>query len=393
MLRVAGLFAGIGGLEMGLDSAGFHPALLCEIDPAATSVLKHRFPGVRLSADVHDLKRLPADVSLVCAGFPCQNLSSSGLKDGISGGQSSLVHHVFRLLERRPVDWVMIENVPFMLRLQRGEAINSIVGKLESLGYSWAYRVIDTQAFGIPHRRKRVYVVASRSGDPRRVLLAGDNPGFTASPPGRRWPFTKPIGFYWTEGTYATGLAYDAVPPLKGGSTIGIPSPPAALFPNRTVATPEIRDAERLQGFPADWTIAAERVGKRSSRWRLVGNAVSTFVARWIGEGIMRPREYDWTCDEELATASSWPDAAWGANGKRYVAPVSHFPVHRRPIGLVEFLRFPTAPLSVKATLGFLSRASKGNLRYPRGFIEALDRHARSAATVPVGGHGTRPLD
>jgi len=380
--RLAGLFAGIGGFELGFASAGHHPSLFCEIDPAAASVLKHRFPGVPLRRDIRDLKTLPKDVSVVCAGFPCQNLSSSGLKVGISGDQSSLVEHVFRLLARRPVEWVILENVPFMLSLQKGKAISIVVEGLELLGYRWAYRVIDSQAFGLPHRRKRVYIVASRRDDPRGVLLSRDNADFRPSPPGQEWSLSRPIGFYWTEGTYATGLAYDALPPLKGGSTIGIPSPPAALFPDRVAAMPDLRDAERLQGFPADWTIAAAKSGARSARWRLIGNAVTTLVARWIGEGIARPRAYHADNDSQLLPPYSWPDAAWGEDGRRYAADVSHFPVHRRRVGLSAFLRFPTLRLSKKATLGFLSRASKGNLRYPVGFIQALERHAKSMESL-----------
>jgi DNA (cytosine-5)-methyltransferase 1 len=71
------------------------------------------------------------------------------------------------------------------------------------------------------------------------------------------------------------GWAPDAVPTLKNGSTIGIPSQPAILFPNGAIVKPDIRDGERLQGFIADWTKPAEDVAKASKRWGLVGSAVS----------------------------------------------------------------------------------------------------------------------
>lgn len=91
------------------------------------------------------------------------------------------------------------------------------------------------------------------------------------------------FGFYWTEGTRGLGWAVDAIPTLKGGSSIGIPSPPAILLESREVVTPSIRDAERLQGFPTDWTQPAEEVTRKGQRWKLVGNAVSVPVAEWIG--------------------------------------------------------------------------------------------------------------
>lgn len=71
------------------------------------------------------------------------------------------------------------------------------------------------------------------------------------------------FGFYWTEGTRGLGAAVDAVPTLKGGSTIGIPSPPGILLPGGRVVTPRIEDAERLQGFEAGWTEPAEAVADR----------------------------------------------------------------------------------------------------------------------------------
>ena len=115
--HVAGLFAGIGGLELGLARAGHHTELLCEIEPGAVAVLRNRFPRVPVHEDVTTLKRLPRAVNLVVAGFPCQDLSQAGLTKGLGGLQSSLVDHVFRLLKVSDVPWVVLENVPFMLQL------------------------------------------------------------------------------------------------------------------------------------------------------------------------------------------------------------------------------------------------------------------------------------
>ncbi len=101
-------------------------------------------------------------------------------------------------------------------------------------------------------------------------------------------------GFYWTEGVRGLGWAVDAVPTLKGGSTIGIPSPPAIWMPDGEIVVPEIRDAERLQGFDADWTEPAAATSRRKgARWKLVGNAVSVPVARWVGERLVTCADYD----------------------------------------------------------------------------------------------------
>ena len=377
-LHVAGLFAGIGGLELGFEKAGHVTELLCEIDPAARQVLTSRFsrPLESIEEDVRRIDGLPASVDVVTAGFPCQDLSSTGEKNGIKGSRSSLVGEVFRLLADRPVEWVVIENVPFMLHLGRGSAMRFITEELERLGYRWAYRVVDTQAFGLPQRRRRVFFVASQSNDPRNVVLADEsgpewNPGDVDT-----WTLDAPIGFYWTEGTYSTGLAYDSVPPIKGGSTIGIPSPPAILFPDGLVGKPDLRDAERLQGFPADWTAPAAEVARPSFRWRLVGNAVTVDVAEWVGARLASPGAYDPSEDLPLAEGARWPNAAWSMGRGSFAASgASQHPCRIPRRGLSTFMEHGPVPLSEKATRGFLKRAAKGKLRFPKGFLGALQSH------------------
>lgn len=371
-LRVAGLFAGVGGLELGLGRAGHETVMLCEIDPAARAVLETHFPSVPLEADVCDLRQLPRDVDLLAGGFPCQDLSQAGKTAGIEGSQSGLVGEVFRLLEKKPTPWVLLENVPFMLRLSKGRALEVIVAALERLGYRWAYRVVDTRAFGLPQRRERVFLLASLEGDPRTILLADD----AGDPAPVTWnPRSMALGFYWTEGIRGLGAGIDCVPTLKGGSTIGIPSAPAILLPNRRVVTPDIRDAERLQGFPADWTLPAEAVARRGVRWKLVGNAITVDVARWIGLRFASPGEYDASWDAPLRPGSPWPRAAWNMGRGRHAAQVSSYPAHVKGPRLHEFLQFPPKDLSAKATAGFLARTRRGSLRFPPGFLEALSDH------------------
>lgn len=141
--RIAGLFAGIGGLERGLHRAGHETHLLCENDPAAAAVLATQFPATSLHEDIRTLAKLPAGTTLVAAGFPCQDLSQAGRTAGISGTRSGLVEEVFRLIEQHRTPWVLLENVPFMLQLGGGRAMDVIASAFEKLGYRWAYRVVD----------------------------------------------------------------------------------------------------------------------------------------------------------------------------------------------------------------------------------------------------------
>lgn len=379
-MRVAGLFAGVGGFELGFGRAGHDTILLCENDPYASRVLKQRWAEVGVHGDVATLQALPEGTEVAAAGFPCQNLSMAGDKKGMDGHKSPVVNKVLELLGRRSVPWVVMENVYFMLHLERGAAIAYILEQLERLGYRWAYRVVDTRAFGLAQRRRRVFIVASQESDPRCVLLA-DDAGARAWPP---VDMAQPIGFYWTEGRAGHGLTGDAIPPLKAGSPLGIPSPPAVLLPSGRVATPTIEAVERLQGFPAGWTsVLRERVARRH-RWRLIGNAVSVPVAEWIGRRLREPGCYDGDDDAVLDPSGSWPTAAWnmggGKEGRRVAGGVSEHPVQRRLGRISAFATQNWPHLSEKALRGFARRAREGRLRYPGGFLEALE------AQLPEGG-------
>lgn len=111
-LKVAGMFAGIGGLQLGLRRAGHHASLLCEIEPGAKAVLANRMPDVQLHDDICTLRELPKDVDMLVGGFPCQDLSQAGRTVGIEGSRSGLVGEVFRLRRRRRTRWLLLENVP-----------------------------------------------------------------------------------------------------------------------------------------------------------------------------------------------------------------------------------------------------------------------------------------
>jgi len=385
-MRAAGLFAGVGGFELGMARAGHTAALLCDVLPTAEAVLRARFPDVEYRSDVTKLRSLPSDVEVICAGFPCQDLSQAGRTAGLDGERSGLIGEVFRLLSRRRVGTVVVENVPFMLQLNGGNAIRAITSEFERRGYRWAYRVVDTFGFGLPQRRERVYLVASRDLDPSAVLLADDAP--IQRP--RTALNERAHGFYWTEGLGGLGWAVDAVPTLKNGSTIGIPSPPAILMPDGSIIKPSIRDAERLQGFGPDWTAPAERVARGSARWSLVGSAVSVPVAAWVGRRLASPGQYETRRDLPFPLAGKAPRAARYDGKARHSVAISVDPIGVQPESLATFLhdREGQSPLSLKATLGFLGRTRRAKLRFEPGFIAAVERHAEAMLALEASTRG-----
>jgi len=371
-LTTVGLFAGIGGIELGLERAGHRTELLCEVDLPAQRVLTTRFPGAQLATDVRKLKSLPK-VDLVAAGFPCQDLSQAGATAGITGSRSGLVDEVFRLVAspRRAPTWLLIENVSFMLHLDGGRAMAHLTDRLSDLGFAWAYRIVDTRAFGLPQRRQRVIMLASRTEDPRPLVLLGD-----AASNEQVRADGRANGFYWTEGLKGLGWAVDAVPTLKGGSTIGIPSAPAIWLPGGEIGTPDIRDAERLQGFDADWTAPSvdDPLRRNGPRWKLVGNAVSVPVAEWVGRRLADANKAYAGEDELLQPGQPWPKAAWGRDYKAHGLRVGPWPEQDLYQHLSEFLGNPVRPLSERALSGFLARATRSSLRFPEGLLDQVRR-------------------
>ncbi|RVA14654.1 DNA (cytosine-5-)-methyltransferase [Mesorhizobium sp. M7A.F.Ca.US.002.01.1.1] len=372
-MAVVGLFAGVGGLEQGFHSHGHRSVLLCDADPRAREILALRFPRVALFDDIRDLKALP-QCDVLTAGFPCQDLSQVGRRKGISGPNSGLIDVVLNLLAKAKPGptWLVLENVPFMLSLDRGRAIDRIVTALEAMGFAWAYRTVDARAFGLPQRRRRVVILASRMEDPRPALLGVDA---AAPEPDKRG--SHACGFYWTEGNTGLGWAIDATPPLKGGSALNIPSPPAIWFPRqRLIAVPSIEDAERLQGFEAGWThVPGEDTGRARQRWRLVGNAVSVPFAGWVARRLKTIDDYDADGDPDLVDEARWPGAAWGFHGRRGKATVSEWPEMAPQLHLATFLTHGVKALSRKATAGFLSRLERSKLRYEDAFHLDLTHH------------------
>lgn len=367
-MRVAGLFSGIGGFELAFSDVGFETALLVEVDPAARAVLRKRFPDVAIEKDVSDLVSLPEGADVLTAGFPCQNLSMAGDKSGIYGPKSNIVEKMFDLIERSRISTVIIENVYFMLQLDRGNGMRRLVEKFEELHYKWAYRVLDTLGFGLPQRRRRVYFLASRIVDPRQVLFSDE------SEP--RSPFeaelSRPIGFYWTEGRSGIGLTVDGIPPLKVGSALGIPSPPAVLFPDGEVLIPSLTACEALQGFPSGWTAVPQEGTGKNPAWRLVGNAVSVPVAQWIAQRLKLPGNILELTKVEITAGRTWPDAAWNVGDGRIGVIAGDKPITKDRPSISVFRDATWTRLSDRALNGFITRAVEGGLWVPNGFLDAL---------------------
>lgn len=174
------MFAGVGGFDLAMQRNGVKVVASVEIDKACNEVLAKHFPEAHRFHDItettgKDLLNagfIPS-TGIITGGFPCQDLSVAGKRAGLAGGRSGLFWDAARLVEETESEWFIIENVPGLLSSNEGKDFGVVLGTMADLGYSVGWRILDAQHFGVPQRRKRVFVVGKRSGgdDPAKVLF------------------------------------------------------------------------------------------------------------------------------------------------------------------------------------------------------------------------------
>lgn len=204
-MKFVELFAGAGGMTMGFEMAGWECVGHAEIDKHARAILRHKWPNVPLHGDVCKVsgEMLP-EFDLLTFGAPCQDLSIAGKRAGLFGERSSLFFEAIRIWKETKVPYCLYENVLGALSSNKGEdfgvVLSTIVGAAVPVpADGWrgagvasgpagvaAWRVLDAQYFGVPQRRRRVFVlgVADGSVDPAEVLSLGE--GMSGHPAPRR---------------------------------------------------------------------------------------------------------------------------------------------------------------------------------------------------------------
>ena len=178
-MKFVSLFAGVGGFDLGLTSSGHQCVGQVEIDKHARSVLELQFPDVPKHNDVTtaidwaDEIGLTGNIDLVCGGFPCQDLSVAGKRAGLSGARSGLFYDALRFATHTKAETILLENVPGLLTSNQGRDFGAVITSLAESGYSnIEWRVLDSQFFGVPQRRRRVFIVASVGTKPFTQVLA-----------------------------------------------------------------------------------------------------------------------------------------------------------------------------------------------------------------------------
>jgi DNA (cytosine-5)-methyltransferase 1 len=297
--RVGSLFAGIGGFDKAFEDEGFEVAWCVEWDPKAQAVLRARFPSATIYGDItqvreKELLKKHGKVEVICGGFPCQDLSVAGYREGLKGARSGLFFEAMRIVRGLQPQFALIENVQGLLTSNRGYDFATL---LREMGEGWrcsevAWRLLDSQYFGVPQRRERVFIVGSdREGCAAEVLALADrcegNPA--PSKAARADAARGLLGFTPSQfANYRQGVGTLRANggDLGGGSeTLVVEPRKVTLTAGSRAVQPVVRkltpvECERLQGFPDGWT--AVEGAKDGVRYKQLGNAVTVKVARWI---------------------------------------------------------------------------------------------------------------
>lgn len=240
---VGSLFSGIGGLDLGLERAGWEVKWQVEIDEWCRRVLTKHWPKVPKYGDVRKLRGEQLEsVDLITGGFPCQPISLAGRREAQADSRW-LWPEFLRIVSALRPRFVLVENVPGLL--YRGMA--EIISDLSSCGYDAEWDCISAAAFGAPHRRERVFIVAYTSGNGCRSWPSGD-------------------------------LECDKIHSAQRCFGIGLVSE-------------EMAEADTLRN---SWWAIEPDVGRvayglpsRMDRFRGLGNAVVPQIAEWIGQRLL----------------------------------------------------------------------------------------------------------
>lgn len=160
-MRYGSVCSGIEAATSAWHPLGWQPVFFAEIAAFPSAVLAYRYPEVPNLGDFTQITRghITDDIDLLVGGTPCQSFSIAGLRGGLADERGNLALEYLRLADRLRPRWLVWENVPGVLSSNGGRDFGAILGGMVELRYGFAYRVLDAQRFGVPQRRRRVFVV------------------------------------------------------------------------------------------------------------------------------------------------------------------------------------------------------------------------------------------
>jgi len=324
------LFAGAGGLAVGLEKAGINSVLLNEIDKHACSTLKYNRPKWNVvEGDISqiDFKKYRNKIDLLSGGFPCQAFSYAGKKMGFEDTRGTLFFEFARAIKEINPKILLAENVRGLLKHDDGKTLDTIKNVISELGYTLVEpRVLKAVFYKVPQKRERLILVAIRNNLTKKINFNWPSPykrimtvrdAFHAGElygtdvpqsNGQKYPKRKsqilkkvPQGGYWRDLPLKLQKEYMMKSFYLGGGKTGMarrlsmdePSLTLTCAPAQkqterchpTETRPlQVREYARIQTFPDDWQFC----GPLTAQYKQIGNAVPVNLAHAIGRSIVR---------------------------------------------------------------------------------------------------------
>jgi len=316
-IRVVELFAGAGGLALGLENAGLTCNLLVEIDKNACATLSNNRPEWNVScSDITGINFKNIHADIVAGGFPCQAFSYAGKRMGFEDTRGTLFYQYARAIQEIQPKVILAENVRGLEKHDQGRTLQTMLNTLNELGYNVAYRVLHAQYLDVAQKRERLVIIGMRKDLSGHIAFPREK-NYTVSvrevlknvpvSDGQKYTEKKkaimqhiPEGGYWRDLPVKLQKSYmGASFYLTGGKTgmarrLAWDEPSLTLTCNPAQKQTErchpsetrpltVREYARIQSFPDDWKFT----GSTAAQYRQIGNAVPVNMGFHIGRALI----------------------------------------------------------------------------------------------------------
>ena len=295
--------SGIEATSVAWEPLGFTPVGFAEIEKFPCELLKQKYPNVKNYGDITQYEKWNAgQFDILVGGTPCQSFSVAGKRGGTADERGALMYAYLGIVETYRPRWVIWENVPGVLSSNSGYDFASFLAGLEECGYGWAYRVLDAQYFGVPQRRRRVFVIGhidNRTDLAAKVLfepesMCGNIAAGSETQKETTAAIGKGVNYFRRGGNFKYHKDKKAATLRSSAASDCFDL--VLAREKRYIRRLTPLECERLQGFLDNYT-QIEWHGKPaeqcpdSLRYKAIGNSMAVPVMRWIGERIKRIKE------------------------------------------------------------------------------------------------------
>ena len=306
MITYGSVCSGIEAATVAWESLGWKPAWFSEIEPFPSKVLAHHYPKIPNLGDMTTIYEdeifKEKSIDLLVGGTPCQSFSASGLRKGLTDPRGDLALEFLRIANIAKPKWLVWENVQGVLSSNKGRDFGAFLNSMGECGYGFAYRILNAQYFGVPQRRRRIFVIGYL-GDWRpaaEVLFESNclsrNPTENKE---KSWQkiqnASRSIGGDKTQSkTLVVCNQIAATLKATGGGILGEQAENLLLQKNVGVRKLTPLESERLMGFPDNYTLIPN--ASDTKRYKALGNSMVIPVMRWIGERIQYVEDHPKKC-------------------------------------------------------------------------------------------------